>query len=228
MTNVERALALVQPNSVIGLGSGKAAERFIRALGERVRQGFVVAGVATSAGTERLALEVGVPLLDFNTAMDMGMLAMTVDGADEVDPQLNMIKGFGRALVREKIVATASQELVILIGPEKVTEKQVQQLGRRGTVPIEVVPFAVPLVRRVLADMNLPTELLMDAERPFVTDNLNHILHAKVNAIPNPAELESLLLGIPGVVGTGLFIQMAHRVFVQEGETCHERVRSSR
>src|SRR5262245_54980500 len=130
MTIVERALEWVPDGSRIGLGSGRAAQAFVRALGERVRGGRTrVEGVPTSEETASLARQAGIPLL---TLADAGTLATTVDGADEVDPNLDLIKGYGRAMVREKVVAAASRQLVILVGEEKL----VPQLGTRGKLPV--------------------------------------------------------------------------------------------
>src|SRR6516164_3420322 len=130
MTIVERALELVQDGSRIGLGSGHAAQAFVKTLGESVRKGRIrVQGVPTSEETGRLAQQVGIPLL---TLAEAGVLDLTVDGADEVDPNLDLIKGYGRALVREKIVAASSRRLVILVGDEKL----VPQLGTRGKLPV--------------------------------------------------------------------------------------------
>src|SRR5205807_1795131 len=143
MTIFERALDFVPKGAVIGLGSGRASSRFIEALGARVRSGFQVTGVPTSEDSARLAREQGIPL----TSLMEDVLAVTVDGADEVDPHLNLIKGYGRALVREKIVAASSRQLFILAGAEKL----VQILGERKKLPVEIVPFALPLCRRRLS-----------------------------------------------------------------------------
>src|SRR5205814_7703197 len=133
----------------IGLGSGRASSAFVGLLGDRIRAGTInVRGVPSSEETTRLATQHGVPLVGLD---DAGELAVTVDGADEVDPALNLIKGWGRALVREKVVAAASRKLVILAG----TEKKVPVLGTRGKLPVEVVPFAVPLCRARLGEMGL-------------------------------------------------------------------------
>src|SRR5690349_24842037 len=147
MTIIERALEFVADNSLIGLGSGRAAQAFVRALGERVRSGRLhVYGVPTSKDTEDLAMQEDVPLLNLEQA---GLLDLTVDGADEVDPNLDLIKGYGRALVREKIVAASSRRLVILVGDEKL----VPRLGTRGKLPVEVTPFALPLCERRLGQL---------------------------------------------------------------------------
>jgi ribose 5-phosphate isomerase A len=138
-TIVERALELVPNDSRVGLGSGRAAEAFVKALGERVRtKGLRVQGVPTSEQTARLAREVGIALL---TLAEAGTLDVTVDGADEVDPHLDLIKGYGRAMVREKVVAASSRRLVILVGEEKL----VPRLGTRGKLPVEVTPPALSI-----------------------------------------------------------------------------------
>jgi ribose 5-phosphate isomerase A len=213
MTNVEAALALVTDGMTLGLGSGKASEKFIAALGERVKAGLKVRGVPTSHGSAELATRVGVPLVELADALP---LDITFDGADEVDPRLNLLKGYGNALVREKVVAAASERLVILVGPERAAEKLVPAVGARGKLPVEVVGFALPLVADRLARMGYPTEpLRTPAGEVFLSDNGNPILHAKVGALPDPAGLDRELHAIPGVVGTGLFLGMAERVIVQ-------------
>jgi ribose 5-phosphate isomerase A len=139
---------------------------------------------------------------------EVGELAVTVDGADEVDPNLDLIKGYGRALVREKVVAASSRRLVILVGEEKL----VPHLGARGRLPIEVVPFAVPLCARRVAALGLRPSLWEEDGRPGETDNGNHILDCGTG--PVPARLEADLRATPGVVGTGLFLGMADTVLV--------------
>src|SRR3954452_5908100 len=142
------SLDMIAPGDVVGLGSGRASTEFIKLLGARVRDGFPVRGVPTSRSSEQLALSLGIPLVSLEQGMP---LTLTVDGADEVDPNLDLIKGYGRALLREKIVAAASRRLVILVGEEKL----VPQLGTRGKLPVEVVPFALPLCTRRLAALGL-------------------------------------------------------------------------
>src|SRR5262245_4881483 len=168
MTNTEKALEYVRDGMTVGLGSGHAADRFVEALAQRVRAGLRVRGVPTSQATADLAAKRGIPLVSLEEGMP---LDVTVDGADEVDPRLNLIKGYGHALVREKIVAAASRRLVILIGPEHVAEKVVDVLGRRGRLPVEVVPFALPLVQRKLDELGLPADVVMQGDAPLVSDN---------------------------------------------------------
>jgi ribose 5-phosphate isomerase A len=206
MTIFERALSFVANNSRIGLGSGRAASAFVRALGERVRSGGLhVSAVPTSGQTAELAMQEGIPLLARAEALDL-----TVDGADEVDPNLDLIKGYGRALVREKIVAASSRRLVILVGDDKL----VPRLGTRGKLPVEVMPFALPLCERRLSELGCRPAPYLEGRRPFVTDNGNHILDCQIDPITDAARLEGDIRAIPGVVGTGLFLGMADTVLV--------------
>ena len=207
MTIYERALALVRAGDVVGLGSGHASTEFITELGGRVRAGLELRGVPTSRASEELARRAGIPLVPLAAGLP---LALTVDGADEVDPNLNLIKGYGRALVREKIVAAASRKLIILVGPGK----EVPVLGSRGKLPVEVVPFAVPLCRERLAKLGCNPVLYEENGKPFVSDNGNHILDCAIAPILHPEQFEEHLRAIPGVVGTGLFLSMADTVLV--------------
>ena len=210
MTIVERALEFVANGSRIGLGSGRAAETFVKALGDRVRKGDVsVLGVPTSEATRRLATQEKIPLL---TLAEAETLDLTVDGADEVDPNLDLIKGYGRAMVREKIVAASSRRLIILVGEEKL----VPRLGTRGKLPVEVAPFALPLCERRLAELGCRPVPDVREGRLFVTDNGNHILDCQVAPIEDAPRLELEIRAIPGVVGTGLFLGMADTVLVGE------------
>ncbi len=212
MTIVERALELVADGATIGLGSGRAAQAFIRALGARVRAGEMrVRGVPTSEETSALAKEVGIPL---TTLDDAGELAVTIDGADEVDPELNLIKGYGRALVREKIVAASSRELIILVGEEKL----VARLGARGKLPVEVVPFGLPLCERRLRELGCNPIACRKNGKLFITDNGNHILDCEIVPMSAPARLEQEIAAIPGVVDTGLFLGMASVVLIGDSK----------
>jgi len=208
MTIAERALELVPSDSRIGLGSGRAAEAFVKALGERLRrEALRVHGVPTSENTARLARQEGIPLL---TLAEAGILDLTVDGADEVAPDLDLIKGYGRALVREKIVAASSRKLIILVGDEKFVPK----LGTRGKLPVEVTPFALPLCERRLGELGCRPVPYVRGDSLFVTDNGNHILDCEIKPIEDPQRLEFEIRAIPGVVGTGLFLGMADMVLV--------------
>lgn len=209
-----RALTHVRDGALVGLGSGRAASAFVRALGARVGQGLRVRGVPTSEAAGRLAREVGVPL----AGLDEGILDLTVDGADEVDPRLDLIKGYGGALVRERIVAAASRRLVIVVGEEKL----VPALGTRGRLPVEVIPFACPLAMREMAALGCRPALRMSGGRPFVSDNGNWIIDCGVRPIEAPEAFASDLRRIPGVVDTGLVLGRADLVLVAEARGIRE------
>jgi len=208
-----RALDLVEDGARVGLGSGHAAAAFIAQLGERVRQGLRVAGVPTSDASARQARDLGIPLIDLGEDVE---LELTVDGADEVAPNLDLVKGRGGALVRERIVASASRRQVILVGHEKL----VRALGERGRVPLEVIPLARGPATRRLGALGLRPAVRADRDgaRPLLTENGNLTLDCALAEPLRDAraarELEAALLAIPGVVDTGLFLGTAERVLV--------------
>jgi ribose 5-phosphate isomerase A len=203
---------------VVGLGSGRAATSFVHSLAVRVRGGLRIQGVSTSAATAEVARRLGIQLIGLDEAREIDV---TVDGADEVDPKLDLIKGYGGALVREKIVAAASKRLVILVGREKL----VPMLGTRGVLPVEVVPFGEALCRRRLMELGCQPKLRARNGKTYVTDNGNHILDCGVSTIAEPLQLERSIREIPGVVGTGLFLGMADTVIIEDGETVEVRKR---
>jgi ribose 5-phosphate isomerase A len=214
----KRALEFIPQGSVVGLGTGHAATAFLHVLGERVQAGLRVRGVPTSRASADLAGRLGIPLVDLD-AVDA--IDVDVDGADEVDPQCDLIKGYGGALVREKIVAASARHVIILVGPEKL----VKVLGSHGKLPVEVTPFGLPLCRRRLTDLGCVPELRLHEANPFVTDNGNLILDCRIAPLIRPAELEGAILAIPGVVGTGLFLGMAHTILIQRGPDVEVRQR---
>jgi ribose 5-phosphate isomerase A len=216
----EHAVAFVREDTVVGLGSGRASTAFVRMLGARVKAGLSVRGVPTSEDTARLARELGIPL----TGFDDGELDITVDGADEVDPRLDLIKGYGGALVRERIVAAASRRQVILVDESKL----VPRLGGRGRLPVEIVPFALAPCRRRLETLGLESTLRMRGDRPFVTDNSNLILDCAVEPIVDPPALERAIRAIPGVLDTGLFLGTADTVLVADAKGVRELKREGR
>jgi ribose 5-phosphate isomerase A len=195
------ALRYVKPGQTLGLGTGHAASAFIRALGAAQLD---VRGVPTSNASAELARSLGIPLDDLSGKVDVD-----IDGADEVDPRLNMIKGLGGAMVREKIVAAASRKRIFLIGEEKL----VKRLGARGLLPIEVIPLALVPVGREVARLGLKANARQNEDGSrFVSDNGNSVVDIRVPELRNPAQLERSLRAIPGVVGTGLFLGMAELV----------------
>ena len=204
-----KALDFVDGAQVVGLGTGRAASAFVRALGQRVGEGLRLKAVPTSQATADIAEECGIPLV---TLDDVEEIDVTVDGADEVDPKLHLIKGYGAALVREKIVAAASRRLVILVGPEKL----VSVLGQRGKLPVEVLPFGAVHCRRKLKTLGMGSEVRTHNGAPVVTDNGNYILDCLVESIPDPDYLDRNLCAVPGVLGTGIFAGMAEAVIVDD------------
>lgn len=218
----QRSLDFIREGMVVGLGSGRAATAFVRALGARVAAGLAVRGIPTSEPTAAVAREVGIPLVGFE---EIEGVDVTVDGADEVDPQLDMIKGYGRALVREKIVASASQRTVILVGDEKLVDR----LGSRGIVPVEVIPFAAAYCARAFARLGCRPEVRREADgTAVISDNGNQIVDCHVAPIDDPRRLDADLRAVPGVVGTGLFVGVADVVLVGAGDgTIRELTRAS-
>ena len=217
------ALDEVRDGARLGLGSGRAASLFITRLGERVRQGLRVSGVPTSEASARLAHAAGIALADLDEGPP---LDLTVDGADEVAPGLDLVKGWGGALVRERIVAAASLRQVIVVGSEKL----VTGLGARGRIPIEVIPFALAPVRRCVRELGLSMSLRRDADgaAAYRTDNGNEILDLTPAAPLDPGgarALDAALLSIPGVVDTGLFLGTAESVLVGHADGRVETLR---
>lgn len=201
----ERAVEYVESGMTVGLGSGSTVFFALQKLGQYVREGRLrgIVGIPTSVRTERLAQQFGIPL---TTLEECAAIDLTIDGADEIDPDLNLIKGLGGALLREKIVASVSKKLVIVADESK----WVQQLGTKAPLPVEVVPFGWKTIIRFVESLGgNPVQRLDAAGRPFVTDNGNFILDCRFSGIPDPAELEQRLNNRPGVVENGLFLGLA-------------------
>jgi len=204
------SLKFVHDGNVVGLGTGSTAAYAVRFLAERVRSGLKIRGIPTSSSTRELAASLGIPLTTFGKVQQIDV---TIDGADEFDPQLQLIKGGGGALLREKIVASASRQLVIVAD----ASKQVQVLGK-FPLPVEVVPFAQALVAKRVAALGAKPKLRQDASgKPFVTDEGNHILDCSFGAISDPPALARTLDAMPGVVDHGLFINLASVVLLARG-----------
>ncbi|KYF75931.1 ribose 5-phosphate isomerase A [Sorangium cellulosum] len=210
------ALAHIDSGMLLGLGSGRTSEAFIRRLGERVRGGLQIQGVATSERSAALARRENIPILPFE---EVERLDVAVDGADEVAPDLGLIKGLGGALLRERVVAYEAARFIILVTPEKLVEK----LGSRVPVPIEVVPFASASAARHLAALGGKPAIRKNADGyPFQTDNHNWILDTAFGPIDAPAALDARIRKIPGVMDTGLFLDMATLVLVAEAGAVRE------
>ncbi|MFN7093613.1 MAG: ribose-5-phosphate isomerase RpiA [Allorhizobium sp.] len=207
MKAAEAALAYVEDGMRLGIGTGSTAEEFVRLLAEKVADGLQVQGVPTSERTARLCLELGVPLRSLE---ELPELDLTIDGADEVDSDLRLIKGGGGALLREKIVAAASDRMIVIADETKV----VDMLGS-FPLPIEVNAFGLAATRiaveRVASRLGLSGEMKLrrSGEDVFMTDGGHHILDASFGRIPDAEALANQLNSIPGVVEHGLFINLA-------------------
>jgi ribose 5-phosphate isomerase A len=204
----EAAVAQVEDGMVLGIGTGSTAAFAVEALAKRVAQGLRVAGIPTSEHTARLARERGVALTTF---AEHRRIDMTIDGADEVEiDSLNLIKGLGGALLREKIVASASTRMVVIVDEGKL----VKRLGSHAPVPVEIVPFGCEVTLDRLDGIEGRPALRMAGEQPFRTDGSNYIANCAFGEIQDAADLERRLAMMTGVVESGLFIGIASRVVV--------------
>ena len=214
----KRAAEFVEDGMRVGLGTGSTAAWLVRCLGEMVREdGLKITGVPTSTRTAQLAREVGIEVVSLDEAK---WLDLTIDGADEFDANLNLIKGGGGALLQEKIVATASDQMIVIadIG------KEVETLGA-FPLPVEVIPFGwqttKALIEETLISMDVlgrNTTMRMNGETPFITDEGNHIIDLHLNRIGHPRQLAMVLNQMPGVVENGLFIDICDVVVVGYGD----------
>ena len=204
------SLRFVQNGQIVGLGTGSTATYAVRFLGERVKAGLKIRGIPTSVHTQELATSLGIPLTTLDEVQEIDV---TIDGADECDPQLQLIKGGGGALLREKIVASATKKFVIIAD----SSKQVPVLGK-FPVPVEVINFAETLVAKKITAMGAEVKVRADASgRKFITDSGNHILDCHFGQIPDPPALARKLETTPGVVEHGLFIGMASIALIGKG-----------
>ena len=204
------SLRFVKDGQVVGLGTGSTAAHFIKLLGEQVKNGLRIRGIPTSDRSRELALSLGIPLTTLDECQE---IAVTVDGADEVDPELRLIKGGGGALLREKIVASATKQLVIVAD----ASKQVPVLGK-FPLPVEVIKFAQTLVARRIAALGAEVQLRTGTDgKPYLTDENNHILDCRFGQIRDADGLARQLSEMAGVVEHGLFIGMASVVLFARG-----------
>ena len=215
-----RAAELIESGTTVGLGTGSTVFFTLQRLAERIHEeGLEVRGVPTSLDTEGKAREMGIPLVGLD---EVESIDLTIDGADEIDANFDMIKGGGGALLREKVVASISAREAIVVGRDKVVER----LGRGFLLPVEVVPFARPMVRRALAALGAEPNLrLAEQEVAYLTDNGNEILDCRfAEGIADAAGLERAIDEIPGVVESGLFIGLAHVMVVGEADGSAELI----
>ncbi|HET6421744.1 MAG TPA: ribose-5-phosphate isomerase RpiA [Geobacteraceae bacterium] len=209
------ALDFVRDGDVVGLGTGTTAAYFIRYLGERVREGLNVRCIPTSEHSRIMAAGLGIPLAGFDQCPHIDV---DIDGADEIDPHLQLIKGHGGALLREKVVASASRKVVIIAD----SSKQVTMLGK-FPLPVEVAPFAQALVARRIAALGASVAVRMGMDgRPFVTDEGHHILDCGFGRIADPQDLADLLDRMPGVQEHGIFLGLADVALIGRGDKVAE------
>jgi ribose 5-phosphate isomerase A len=205
----EAAATLIEDGMVIGLGSGTTATQMIYALGHRIQEGLrIIGAIATSHASEDLARKLGIPLTDLDTHP---VLDLDIDGADEIDQQLRLIKGGGGALLREKIVASSARRFVVVAD----ATKRVALLGQHFPLPIETVPLAATPVTKRLKELGATVQLRRSGDNVFFTENCNIILDCFFgNGITDPAELDTRIHSIVGVVETGLFLHMAEKAII--------------
>ena len=202
------AVRYVEDGMVVGLGSGSTASIAIRLIGDKVKaEELEIVGVPTSKTSDLLGRAVGIKIVDLD---DHPTVDLTIDGADEIDPKLNLIKGLGGALVREKIVAAASV-VEIIVADES---KSVDYLGQKAPLPVEVVKFSFKTTMRRLTALGCRPVLRMAADGPFTTDNGNYIVDCRFERIDNPASVETTINNIPGVVDNGLFVGRASKAMI--------------
>ncbi|WP_312092877.1 ribose-5-phosphate isomerase RpiA [Niallia sp.] len=194
------AIQYVKDGMTVGLGTGSTAYYVIKKMGEMIKEGMELKGVATSKATEKLAREYGIQLVDINEVEE---LDVAIDGADEIDANFFAIKGGGGALLREKIIASAAKTFVVVADGSK----KVQSLGQ-FPLPVEVVPFGYKQTERAIRKLGCKTEMRFKDDKLYVTDNGNYIVDCSFPSIQNPSQLHETLNNIVGVVENGLFIHM--------------------
>ena len=220
------SLRFVRDGNIVGLGTGSTAAYAVRFLGERVQAGLKIRGIPTSVHTRDLAASLGIPLATFDEfqQIELQPIDVTIDGADEFDPQLHLIKGGGGALLREKIIASASRQVVIIAD----SSKQVAVLGK-FPLPVEVIPFAQALVAKRITALGATVKVRQDAKgNAFVSDEGHHILDCSFGQIPDPPALARKLSDMPGIVEHGLFIELATVVLCAKGENVTELRRKNK
>jgi len=208
----QRAVQEVQDGMALGLGTGSTVYYFLHELGRMVREGMRLTGVPTSIQTAQLATQLAIPL---TTLDDQPHLDLAVDGADEVDDHLNLVKGAGGALLREKIIAASAARFLVVVDDGKL----VTRLGERYPLPVEVVPFGHTPAIRAVEGLGARVTLRRGTDgQPWISDNGNYILDCRFGPIADPVVLQKELLAIPAVIESGLFLNMTDTVIVGDAE----------
>ena len=203
----EKAVQYIEEDMVVGLGTGSTVEFALKKIGEMINNGLIIQGVPTSLKTKRLATELKIPLIELD---DRTEIDLTIDGADEVDSNLNLIKGGGGALTREKIIAYHSKKVIIVVDETKI----VKGLGCDCSLPVEITKFAWSATKKSLEDLGCTAELRKIMNEAFITDNQNYIVDCDFGKITDSEALEKEINNLPGVLENGLFIGLADQVIV--------------
>ena len=217
----QRALEFIPDHSVVGLGTGSTVKYLLEGLAVRIKEGLRIQGVPTSRGTAMLAKQLGIPILDEEADWNIDV---AIDGADQVDPHFNLIKGGGGALLREKIVAKAARQFVVIVD----LGKQVSVLGSSFPIPIEIVPFGWPNTLRLVAPLGSHVSVRQREGSPYVTDNGNYVLDLEIPGTSQPEDLATRLNQIPGVVENGIFVGMTSTLIVgtEQGAKVYDVLKS--
>ncbi|MEH7438126.1 ribose-5-phosphate isomerase RpiA [Neobacillus drentensis] len=206
----EKAAEFVKDGMVVGLGTGSTVFYTIQKLGQLVKEGISIKAIPTSVQTEELAKELGIPLTSFN---EIDSIDIAIDGADEVNPELELIKGGGGALLREKIIARAAKTFIVVAD----ASKRVEKLGA-FQLPVEVIPFGYEMTEKHIRAIGLVPKIRLNRENSFITDNGNYIFDCRIPEHVQPEMLERMLNMIPGVVENGLFVGMTDLVITLDQE----------
>jgi ribose 5-phosphate isomerase A len=204
----KKAVEYIEDGMIVGLGTGSTVEYALQSLSEQIKKGLKIQGIPTSLRTKKSAIKYSIPLIELDEKIFD--IDITIDGADEVDSNLCLIKGGGGALTREKIIAYHSKKLIIIIDENKITKG----LGIDFALPVEVTKFAWQATMKSLENLGCTAELRTITGEPYITDNQNYIIDCDFGRIDDPAELEKEINMIPGVVENGLFIDLATEIIV--------------
>ena len=203
----EKAVQYIEEGMIVGLGTGSTVEFAVKKIGEMVKNGLKIEAVPTSLKTKRLATELKIPLIELDDRVEIDI---TIDGADEVDSNLNLIKGGGGALTREKIIAYHSKKVIIIVDETKI----VKGLGCDSFLPVEITKFGWSATKKALEGLGCTAELRKIMDEAFITDNQNYIIDCDFGKITDPEALEKEINNVPGVLENGLFIGLADEVIV--------------